>query len=135
MSTHPDDPFRAPAPGATDYWPHKGRGVPIPAPTRRFTVDDALRSAEHLLGATATAEELVISGRDTIEALRAEVLRLRGELAPACAERDEARAVIAGRVTREVCRCGHPVAMHRGADRCGARGCGCDLNAEEAGWP
>lgn len=33
------------------------------------------------------------------------------------------------------CECGHPVEMHRGADRCGAHGCGCDRDAEEASWP
>lgn len=34
----------------------------------------------------------------------------------------------------DLCECGHPVEMHRGADRCGAHGCGCDRNAEEASW-
>lgn len=47
------------------------------------------------------------------------------------------RAIVEGRTTaptEPTCECGHPVDMHRGADRCGAHGCGCDRNAEEASW-
>lgn len=56
---------------------------------------------------------------------------------PAVAAEAATGAALAGegRTTeRAECRCGHPVEMHRGADRCGAYGCGCDLSAEEAGW-
>ena len=110
----------------------------ILAPGEALDDADAQRTrAEAAEAEVARLTACLARANGTIEAQERARYAAEDERDAAVADVARLRAIIDGRTTaptEPMCECGHPVDMHRGADRCGAHGCGCDRNAEEASW-